>query len=101
MNIFFFKSLSREKSTHVEMLRFIKRNELKITQIELLSFFIFKTFNEYIIIIQLNYLAIYQDHLKQTLQLNVLKTLRIFIIYIFSRRIFQLINLITMLYVSK
>ena len=97
----FFNLPIREKSSQYENVCLIKRNELKITQIELLSFFIFKTFNEYIIIIQLNYLAIYQDHLKQTLQLNVLKTLRIFIIYIFSRRIFQLINLITMLYVSK
>ena len=39
----FFKSLSREKSTQHEKVRFIKGNELKVNQIELIPFFIFKS----------------------------------------------------------
>ena len=38
----FFKSLSREISIQDEKERFIKGDELKVTQAELLSFFIFK-----------------------------------------------------------
>ena len=38
-----FKSLSREKSTQDEKMRFIKGNESKLTQIEIISFFIFKS----------------------------------------------------------
>ena len=37
-----FKSFSRVKSTQDEKMRFIKGKELKVTQIELLLFFIFK-----------------------------------------------------------
>ena len=39
----FFKWFSRQKSTEDEKVRFIKGNELKVTQVELLSFFIFKS----------------------------------------------------------
>ena len=39
----FFNSLSREKSTQDEKVHFIKGNKLKLTQVELLSFFIFKS----------------------------------------------------------
>ena len=38
-----FKSFSRIKPTQDEKVRFIKRNELKLIQVELLSFFIFKS----------------------------------------------------------
>ena len=38
-----FKSFSRVKSTLDEKVRFIKWNELKVTQVELLSVFIFKS----------------------------------------------------------
>ena len=41
----FLKTFSREKSTQDEKLRFSKENELKVTQVELLSFFI--TFRTY------------------------------------------------------
>ena len=39
----YFKSLSQEKSTQNEKLCFIIENELQLTEIELLSFFIFKS----------------------------------------------------------
>ena len=39
---YIFKLLSQEKSTHEEKVRFIKRNELKVTQFEILPIFIFK-----------------------------------------------------------
>ena len=42
----FFKSFSREKSTQDEIVYFIKENELKVTQVELLLFFIFKSVEE-------------------------------------------------------
>ena len=38
----FSKMLSQEKSSQDEKVSFIKGNELKLTQFELLSFFIFK-----------------------------------------------------------
>ena len=38
----FFKLLSREKSIQDEKVRFIKGNELKLTQVELFLFFFFK-----------------------------------------------------------
>ena len=37
-----FNSFSRAKSTENEMVRFIQGNELRLTQVELLSFFYFK-----------------------------------------------------------
>ena len=49
----FFKSLSREKSTQHEKVRFIKRNKLKLTQVELLSFLIFKNVNEGILLLKI------------------------------------------------
>ena len=39
----FFKSLCREKLTEDENVRFIKGNKLKLAQVELLSFLIFKS----------------------------------------------------------
>ena len=39
----FFKSLNSEKSSQDEKERFIKGNEFKVTQFELLSIFIFKS----------------------------------------------------------
>ena len=45
----FLKSLSREKSTQDEKMRFIQRNVLKLTQVELLSFFSFKSVLFYLI----------------------------------------------------
>ena len=41
--MYHFKSLSRLKSTQDEKVRFIKGNVLKITQVELLPFFTFKS----------------------------------------------------------
>ena len=40
---FFLKSLTQEKLIQEMKVRFIKGNELKLTQVELLSFFIFKS----------------------------------------------------------
>ena len=40
---FFFKSFARVKSIEIEKGRFILRNELKLTQVELLSFSHFKS----------------------------------------------------------
>ena len=37
----FFKTRSQEISAEDEKVRFIKKHELKVTQVELLSFFIF------------------------------------------------------------
>ena len=39
----FLKSFNREKSTQEEKVRFMKGNELKLNQVELLSFFNFKS----------------------------------------------------------
>ena len=39
----FFKSGRREKLTQTEKARFIKENELKLTHVEVFSFFIFKS----------------------------------------------------------
>ena len=39
VRVYFFKSFSREKSTQDERVRFIKGNQLKVTQVKLLSFF--------------------------------------------------------------
>ena len=38
----YFKSFSRVKSTQDGKMRFIKRNELKLVQVDLFSFFLFK-----------------------------------------------------------
>ena len=43
----YFKSFSRVKSTQDEKARFIKGNELKLTQVELLSFLFFKRMRKY------------------------------------------------------
>ena len=40
-----FKYFSRVKSTQDKKVRFIRGNELKLTQVDLLSFFIFKNVN--------------------------------------------------------
>ena len=66
MSALFFKSLSREKSTQDEKVRFIKRNELKENQVELHSFFIFKSENElekiYFVISKLNPFKMFDKH---------------------------------------
>ena len=41
VQVHIFKTCSREKSSEDERVRFVKRNELKVTQVEILSFFIF------------------------------------------------------------
>ena len=41
--IHFFKCFNRKKSTQDEKVGFIKENELKLSQVELLSFFDFKS----------------------------------------------------------
>ena len=45
--VYFLKSFSREKSTQDEKVCLIKGNELKVTQVELLSSFIFKSVTIY------------------------------------------------------
>ena len=45
----FFKSLGLEKPTQDEKVRFIKGNVLKITHVELLSFFIFKSVPNFVL----------------------------------------------------
>ena len=45
--MYVFKSFVREKSTQDEKMCFIKGNELKLTQVRLLSFFIIKSARGY------------------------------------------------------
>ena len=42
-SVHYFKSFSRVKSTQDEKVHFIHKNELKLAQIELFSFFYFKS----------------------------------------------------------
>ena len=46
VSVHFLNLLSREKSTLDEKVHFKKGKELKLTQVELLSFFIFKSFHD-------------------------------------------------------
>ena len=60
-----FKSFSRVKSTQDEKARFIKGNELKLTQVELFSFLFFKWVFKHKLEVNVNGAYNYKSAIKQ------------------------------------